>query len=163
MNKTVETYFVDIIRNRLSMTNAEIWVASQDKQIPKDDGLYIIVSNISTIPVAVNSYFDNVNNTNIVESNSREDIQIDLFSKGNRARDERYRVILALRSFYSQSIQEKEFFKIFRISSSFINTTELEGGSMLNRFSIRIPCYTWHRETFDTEYYDKFTRSVIYD
>ena len=163
MDKVVESYFVDIIKNVLGLTDQNVWIASQDIKIPKDDGFYIIISNYNTKIVAANPYFDTDTNKNVIQSTQREDIQIDLFSKGNTARDQRANIVMALNSYYSQSIQEKENFRIFKVPTSFLNTTELEGGSMLNRFTIRVSCYTWNRLEVDYPYYDTFSEETIYD
>jgi hypothetical protein len=95
----------------------------------------------------------------------RENIQIDLFSRSNYGLSRRWEVVAAVQSIYGQQQQEANYCKIFRIPRSFINTSSAEGGSMLNRYSITIPCFVWYSKTRvltedGYDYYDDFTTRV---
>jgi len=72
---------------------------------------------------------------------SSESLQIDILSRTNLARDSRYKVLLALTSLFSQQKQEENSFRIFRIPTTFINSSVLEGGSKITRYTIRLNCY----------------------
>lgn len=72
---------------------------------------------------------------------SSESLQIDILSRTNSARDSRYSVLLALTSLFSNQKQEENGFRIFRIPTSFINNSVLEGGSKITRYTIRVNCY----------------------
>lgn len=74
-------------------------------------------------------------------------IQIDIFSRDNSALLRRFEVMAALRSFQSQQIQEKNFFKISRLPASFLNTSGAEGGSNLNRFTLTFNCFVWFEKS----------------
>lgn len=100
--------------------------------------------------------------TNVIETVIKYNVQVDLVSKDNSARDIRGKALGAFASFYSQKIQEQYQFRIFPISSVFINTTELEGGSQLNRFTIIIPSLYLERNTANTDYYDTFSENTIF-
>ena len=94
----------------------------------------------------------------------RENIKIDILSRDNGARDKRWEVFASLQSIYSQQKQEEYQFKIFKLPTSFVNATEAEGGSQLNRFSIVIPTFSWYSKEVDLptdqDYYDKFETRV---
>lgn len=72
---------------------------------------------------------------------SSESLQIDILSRTNSARDSRYSVLLALTSLFSNQKQEENGFRIFRIPTTFINSSILEGGSKITRYTIRVNCY----------------------
>lgn len=89
-----------------------------------------------------------------------DDIQIDVFSRNDEARQRRYEILSALTSYYSQQIQEEYQFKIYNIPHRLINTSRAEGGATIYRYTITIStqyCKEWTREI---DYYDKFPASV---
>ena len=69
-----------------------------------------------------------------------ETVQIDLLSRSNEARNRRYELLSSFTSIHSVQKQEENGVKIFRVPSSFINTSNVEGGSRINRYTIRIEC-----------------------
>ena len=99
--------------------------------------------------------------TEIQQVQMSENIQIDIQSRNNDARTRRWEIIAALQSIYAKQKMEENSFKIFRIPRSFVNSGMSDGGSVLNRFSIVINCYTWYNKTKNiTEYYDDFNTRV---
>lgn len=69
-----------------------------------------------------------------------ETVQIDLFSRSDEARDRRYELLSSLTSIHSVQKQEENGVNIFRVPSAFINTSAIEGGSRINRYTIRMQC-----------------------
>lgn len=99
------------------------------------------------------------------EVQAREMVQIDIFSRSNAGITRNWEVIAALNSFYSQQVQEANNFKIFRLPQNWINTSSAEGSSILNRYTITIPCFVWYRKqkllTMNGgDYYDDFKARV---
>ncbi len=95
----------------------------------------------------------------------KENIQISILSRSTEALQRHWEVLAALRSLKSEQCQEENSFKIFRIPSSFVNASDAEGGSNINRFSITIPCFVWYykeRTLSSTggDFYDDFTTRV---
>jgi hypothetical protein len=95
----------------------------------------------------------------------RENIQVDILSRSNDALTRNWEIIGALSSIYSKQVQEKYNFKIFRIPQGFINTSDAEGGSFLNRYSLTFPVFTWYKKRkvltpTGKNYYDDFTTRV---
>lgn len=164
MNNEIEKIIVDILIHELEMKEDRVLIANQDFQIPNFDGLFISVGMIDCITIANNNYaIDNVTTGGIDEIQEvylRENIAIDLFSKNVEARQRRWEVQAALKSIYAQQKQESEYFRIYRIPSSFVNSSEAEGGSRINRFTITIPCNTWYRKTKTADFYDRFPARV---
>ena len=112
-----------------------------------------------------NQTFDQLPPTQIEVSQlvQQEWVQIDVCSKNMDAMIRNWEVIAAMNSFYSQSVQETNTFKIFRIPRGPINTSGAEGGSYLNRYTLTVPCFVWYRkEVVMTagDYYDDFHTQV---
>lgn len=149
----------------------QIWLRNQNKVIPDDDKLYIIVGIVSSVP------FSNitevvpvtVNSIPLLQENQRttikEDIQIDVVSADIQAAQRAWEVIAACHSLYAQQIQDANSFKIFRNPTHFVDLSGIEGGSTVNRYSIMISVWSWYVKTkilpqTGDNYYDDFTQRV---
>lgn len=174
MNKTTEQIIVDIMLHEMGFPESSVWLRDENKVIPKDDALYMMVGMIGA-PQVIGAIGRTEPYTppapapqievlkEIQEMTTQENIQIDLFSRSDEARMRRAEPILALRSIYSQQMQELYRFKIFALPSSFVNTSSAEGGSQIKRFSITMACHVWYRkEKIPTgyDYYDDFDTRV---
>lgn len=169
---------IDILNEEMKMPANAVWLREQNRTIPNDNGLYIAVGLVSAQTMGNTTEMQTLLNPDTGESaqyeintvQQQESIQIDIFSNaidpatGNPtslAMLRNWEIIAALQSFYSQSLQEKNNFKIFRIPRSFIDTSSAEGGSMLQRFSITIMAFVWYRkQKLSGNYYDDFTVRV---
>jgi hypothetical protein len=68
---------------------------------------------------------------------------------------------MALNSYYSKEIQDKYQFRIFELPQRFINTSSLEGGSEINRFSLIIRAMISEDKVKTTSYYDTFNAEIL--
>lgn len=87
--------------------------------------------------------------------NEQRQMQIDIYSRNNEARERFWEVQACLGSTLSEQLQNKYQFRIAKISNSF-NLSGLDGGSDINRFTIRFNCLTWHEKVTQINYYDTF-------
>lgn len=87
--------------------------------------------------------------------NTQHQMQIDVYSRNNEARQRYWEVQAALNSTYSQQLQDRYQFRISKMSTS-SNTSGLEGGSDINRYSIRFNCLVWEEKVTPIDYYDSF-------
>lgn len=145
-----------------------VWIRDQSHIIPNDNGLYIVVGQTDLKPQSVGSYLINNTDGSVTEEQrvqAYEKQQIDIFSRDVTALKRRVEILMALQSFYSQQQQEIYSFRIFQIPQNFINTSDTEGGSRINRFSITIVCATWYKKDklmtqAGGDYYDDFSTRV---
>lgn len=162
MNKEIEVIIGDIITRELALETRQVVIGSENFIIPNDEDLHLTISNQNSKLISSNTYFKDDKNTQV--SNMLEMIQIDIYSKGSEARKRRAEVVMSLGSIFSKQQQEENNFRINRIPTSFVNSTEAEGGYMLSRFTIVIPCFTWYSKTVELEtgkdYYDQFPARV---
>lgn len=170
MNNLAEQIIVDVLKERMALTDKQIWVRSQNRKIPVDTKLYIIVGLISAQTYSAQTYME----TKIIDGeekqyevnkvNTIENIQIDILSRSNDAITRRWEIIAALNSIYAKQKQEANYFKISRVPASFIETSSAEGSSQLNRFSITFPCWVWYKKETElsenNDYYDDFSNRV---
>lgn len=166
MQREIEKIIRDIILNEITVDAANVWIQDQNKVIPPDDDkLFVVVGMVDARPISnINRTEPTPTGMNEIQITTQlENIQIDLFSRDNKARVARAEVQMAMQSIFAQQKMEEYDFKIFRIPASFINSSEAEGTSQLNRFSIVIPCHVWYRKekaVSSTNYYDDFDTRV---
>lgn len=157
----IENYIVQIIREEMSIPQAQIWVSSQNKKIDTaSDKLFVIVGLADARAVSSKSSFNPDTQKETQEVLLRGVVQVDIMSRDNKARDRRAEILMALNSFRSQNKQDSLGFRIFEIPSSFKNTSSVEGGSEINRFTIQVPVMFTETKIQTTDYYDQFSGSL---
>lgn len=176
MQKLAEQILLDIIKNQMSLDNDRAFVRDQNVKIPPDDQIFVIagilpgaqVMGVATTPEVITITprppalpYETIKEVQQVIM--MEDIKIDILSRNEDAIFRRWEIIAALASTYSQQKQEENSFKIFKVPSSFLNTSGSEGGSNLNKFSITVACQVWYRKEYmikGYDYYDDFNTRV---
>ena len=154
---------VGILSEEMGMPPDSVWLRDQNKKIPNDDGLYIVVGMVSAQTICVETYLKNGSPPiEVNEVQQRENIQIDVLSRSNAAIMRNWEVLAALRSIFSIQQQETNDFKIHRLPDNFINTSAAEGGYQLNRYTLTFPTFVWYRKSkpmlpAGDDYYDDFT------
>lgn len=158
----IEEYIVDIIRTEMGLKQQNIWIHSQNRKIPpQSQELYVTVGCVDFLPISSKSTYDYTKDTEIQTVYGRASVQIDILSRSLEARQRRAELLMALNSFYSKEVQDKKQFRIFELPQRFINTSSLEGGSEINRFSLIIRAMISQDKVKDTDYYDKFNETII--
>lgn len=174
MIKTAEQLLVELLKSQLNLGDDNVWVRSQNRSIPPDNGLYIVVGMTDSKPLSSQSYIEEtvipgdpptVNTVEIQRVQTVDNIQIDFFSRDPAALTRRWEIIAALSSIESKQLQEENFFKIPRLPNSFVNTSGAEGGSNINRYTTTFATFVWYRKervlsATGDEYYDSFYTRV---
>ncbi len=170
-NKTSEEAIVAIVREFMALPQDQVWIRDQNRKIPADDKLYVVVGIVDGDPYASGS---NVlvrpkdASTETVETSRvqvREVIQIDVMSSSVEALKSRYGVLMALNSITSKQSQEANYFKIAKLPTGFVNASEAEGGSRINRFTTTLAVLAWYNSERilspdSNNYYDDFNTRV---
>lgn len=160
----LENYIVNIIRTEMALDQNHIWIRAQNRKIPPNaNELFVVVGAVDFNPISSKSYYDSFQDKERQVVYGRALVQVDIFSRSTEARLRRAEVLMALNSFYSQEIQNRYQFRIFEIPSSFINTSSLEGGSDINRFTITISAMCSEVKEKTTAYYDTFNAEINSD
>lgn len=143
-----EQLIVQILQYEMCLEPDQIWIRDQNRDIPPDERLYVVVGMVDSVSLSnVNSITPTVSPDGMVETfqvQTVDKIQIDIFSRTTEAIFRRWEVLGALSSLYAQQLQDSNFFKLFDITRSFTNTSETEGGSRLNKFSMIISALVWY-------------------
>ena len=154
---------ISIIRNiiikEMDLKPDRIWIYNADAPLPKDSGLFCILSLNAQNPFSNNvkyegSFEDDTLNE-VQTMNVQADITVSLLSKDNSARSRANEVQMALGSTYSQQMQEKNKMHISRIGNV-VDASFLEATSRLNRFDVDCVALYAYKKVKPVDYYDKF-------
>lgn len=164
----IEEYVVDIIRKEMGLDQQHIWIQAQNRKIPPNSNdLYVVVGVVDFLPISSKSYFreveDSGDSSATIERQilyGRANVQVDIFSRSNEARNRRGEILMALNSFYSKEIQDRNQFRIFELPSTFINLSGLAGGSDINRFTMRFYAMIAETKEKSSDYYDTFNAQL---
>ena len=151
----------EILSRNLKIPAERITNYNSDWDIPKDDGIYIIIKIDSNPPYATrNQYFQQKNSAgedSLFERQSMavlESVTISVISKSVEARKMTPLVMLALSSTYSIQLQEKYGIKLSLPESR--DASDLEATARLNRFDILVKIYRGYSNEMEVDYFDKF-------
>ena len=152
-----------ILQHQLDLTDEQIWIYNQKRNIPGDFGVYYVVSYLGQRIIA-NVRKEIATENGLIEYQSVHNLaefRIDLFSRNPKARDMRDQAVMALNGTFSQQVQEAEGFQIARNSFQVTNTSEVEGVAELSRYSISFNVTYMSETSRSIDYYDTFTKEVI--
>ena len=178
MRKSIESIFVDIIKNYLELPNDYgtdeqgniipcVTIASQNIKLFNTPKLQITIKTLNSNVFSNRRYEENirVEDKEVYQErvvlNEKRTMQIDIFSRNNEARERFNEVQLALSSVYAEQAMDKYQFTIGHISNA-INLSGLDGGSDINRYTIRFNCISWQEKTKIVDYYNTF-RTTLQD
>lgn len=149
----------DIIQREMGLGPKQVYAWDQKINIPKDSELYVAVGVMSVKPFSNVRKYDG-SGPGLTESqyaNFRALINIDILSRSPAARDRKEEIVLALGSNYSQSQQELNAFNIGKITSSFVNLSEVDGAAIPYRYSITTHVLYVVTKSKPIDYYDQFS------
>ncbi len=152
-----------ILKNQLSLTDNQIWIYNQKRDIPNDYGIYYVVQ-YNGQRIIGNTRREKPTNSGLIEYQSLHslaNIALDIFSRSTIVREARDLAIMALNSTYSQQVQEANGFQIARNSFQVTNASEVEGIAELTRYSITFNVTYMSETTKSIDYFDTFTKEVI--
>ena len=173
MQKEIEKIFVDLIQQSLNLPNNYgldnqgneipcVTIKSQNIKLFTTPKLQIAVSTLSNQIYSNRKYdieiTDKQGQLQYAEKiciNEQRQMQIDCYSRDNSARQRYWEVQACLTSTLAEQLQDQYQFRIGTISRAF-NLSGLDGGSDINRYTIRFDCLSWNEKITPIKYYDKF-------
>ena len=153
----------NILKNDLGLSNEQIWIYNQKRDIPNDFGVYYVVNYLGQRIIG-NTRKEIATENGLMEYQSVHvlaNFSVDVLSRSNKAREMKDQVLMSLNSTYSQQVQEANSFQIARNSFQVTNTSEVEGVAELSRYSISFNVTYMAGRSKSIEYFDTFTKEVI--
>lgn len=155
---------IEILRHELDLEDQQVLFTNQKFLIPTV-GIFIPVSYLGPgqLVSSANDYIDNgLGGLDEVQSVSiLNTINIDIMGYSNEPRERKEEIGMALRSVYSQQMQEKYFMQIARHVGGMIDTSFLQDTKMITRFttSVRVQSMKIKQKAID-DIYTNFDRAV---
>lgn len=162
MNREPIKIIADTIKDFMALADDQIYIYNQDFNIKNTGGLQVVIQYNSSTPYSITNKFIPANEgvegaIQKLRLLTREDYTINVISKTDEARQRKEEVLLSLITQNASDLQEEYQFKIFNISSGFIDVSEVEASGTLNRYAISISLLTSYNREIDAPYYDTFT------
>ena len=156
-------HICNILQTQLGLSDGQIWIYNQKRDIPNDFGVYFVVS-YNGQSIIGNVRHEVTTPTGLIEHQSLHslaNISLNILSRGPQVREMRDLAIMALNSTYSQQVQEKYGFQIARNSFSVTNTSEIEGVAELSRYTISFNVTYMSETKKSIDFFDTFNKEVI--
>lgn len=151
--------FCEILQSELGLAEGRVYLWDQKIMQPADNGLYVAVSVPSCKPFANANSAHDPDFVPYVSMLARVDI--DVISRGVSARDRKEEVILALNSTYAQQQQEANGFYIAKISTNFINLSEVDGAAIPYRYKVSVNMQYRYSKAQNAQYFDTFAYPTV--
>lgn len=178
MQKEIEKIFVDLIQKSLNLPNNYgtdengniipcVTIKAQNIKLFNTPHIQITVSTAqSNVFANRKEYFETTNKdpetgeetTKYFERlmlNDQRTMQIDVYSRNNEARQRFAEVQACLTSTLAENYANIYQFRISKISNAF-NLSGLDGGSDINRYTVKFDCLHWFEKINEIDYYNKF-------
>ncbi|MBO5927381.1 MAG: hypothetical protein J6Q32_00825 [Clostridia bacterium] len=164
MNNSTLDIIKTIIDKQMNMPTDRVWAYNGTQNLPQDTGLFIVLSFMNRDPYANVSRYEPTQNGYIEKQsvNVAEDVLISLISVNTDARDRVFEVPMALKSAFSQYIQEKNHVHISTIGQV-MDSSFMEATSRLNRFDVTCRVIRTYEQIIDIDYYDKFPNTSKFE
>ena len=152
------TAIATVLAKGMNLPAGRIMIDYERWQIPKD-GLFLVVGYLGEgVQVAARSLFDPASDSEVQETLIQQDVQIDLMSiiPDNSARLRRWEVPMSLNSFYSRNYCAAYGIGLPPQIKPMADTSKLEPGGYLNRFTTRVPVFSVEGRALPAGYFDTF-------
>ena len=149
----------DILKSELELDDGQVMIYNQRSVAPTTKGLYVYLSIVSQKVIGNNNYTEPTTGAmqETQELAIATLIQIDAMSQNDEARTRKDEIIMALRSVFAQQQQDAEGMRISYIPSTWVDASDIEGTSLLNRYSTSVMVFSISRKIkVLNSYYDTF-------
>lgn len=152
----------DIVQQEMSLQDDQIYIYAQPNIMSTDPRLFVVIeykygkaySNRNLNPISGDMLTQEQN------LNMQEFLTIQLFSRSFEALRRKEEAVMALKSYYAQTLQEKYAFKL-SVNPQILDLTSLEASAMLYRYDVPIVFLSAYQKIKTVAWYESFTGQVI--
>lgn len=176
MNKPIEKILVQLIQDYMQLPDNYgvdrqgdeipcVCIANQNIKLFNTEHIQITIKCIGSNVYSNRRYFFQrviEGETHFYERvcmNEQKQMQIDCYSRNNEARERHNEITMALNSTLSEELQDLYQFKI-GITTNVNNLSGIDGGSDINRYTVRFNALVASEKVSEINYYDKFRTTV---
>lgn len=154
----------DIISYSLEIPKERVFAYNNDLDLPKDSGVFVVMSFMSRIPYSNNiEYQGTVEDLKEIQTmNVAEDILISIASRNIDAREKAHEIFMAFNNTYAIYMQEKNKMAI-STTGDIMDSSFLEETARLNRFDIKCRVLRGYDKVRSIDFYDKFPRTSKFE
>lgn len=152
----------EIIQRGMQLANGRVYLWDQKIFQPKDYDLYIAVgvANSKVFGASTRMNEDDEEERSV---NIRDQVEIDLISRGPAARDRRGELVSVLNGFYSRRQQDANAFNIGVQPNTFTDLSRVDGAAIPYRFKISVGLLYCVTNAQATTFYDQFDNELVVD
>lgn len=156
-------FVCDIIQKEMDLGESNVWIYNEKRDIPKNKkGVYVVVGE-EDAQVATN-FKNYISDTGLTEQQTvltMARISVDIFSYDDSARLRKAEVLMALKSDYSENMQQANCISIRSLPASVLNASGAEGPKIINRFNIVFKLFYRQDKQKAVNYYNQFPQEVM--
>lgn len=149
----------EIIQREMNLAQGRVYLWNQKIEQPKDAGLYVAVSMIAANPIGSANRFNGDTNQSDQYVTMQGVVDVDLISRDGSARDRKEELILAFDSDYARRQQDANSFYIGKLSTRFVNLSEIDGAAIPYRYKATVKMQYVYVKGQTTQYFDEFQTS----
>lgn len=145
----------DIVQSEMVLADDQVYLWDQKITPPTDSRLYVAVGAFQPKPFGSSNKLDASGNS-VQSVNMVQNCSFDIMSRGPSARDRKEEIIMALSSVYAQQQMALNSFDIGKLSTNFVNLSQVDGAAIPYRFNISVNVQYAVTKTKPVPYYDDF-------
>jgi len=142
----------DLLSNELELDSSRIFIYNDGRPLPKDKGLYIVISINNTQIFRNTDRFVKALDKEEFNQNFKQTIIVSCISQDSSARQMANEVVMALSSIYSEQLQERYACHIARVSH-ITDASFLEKTDMLTRMDVSVNVLSWKKKIKNADYF----------
>lgn len=149
----------DVIQREMNLADGRVYLWDQKLIQPTNEGLYVAVSMPAANPIGSSNRFvgdEDGENQSEQFVTMQGVVDIDLISRDASARDRKEGLILAFDSDYARFQQDANSFYIAKISTRFVNLSEIDGAAIPYRYKATVKIQYSYSKSQEAQYFDQF-------
>lgn len=160
MSYSTPQIMASIMQQGMALSDDQVWVYDQRRELPKDGRTYVVVSLVGVQPYGNNRRY--VQGTDALTAkltqHFQETVSVSVWSRDIAVLGQYPTAVSALVSAYAIKSQEAHGMRIGTIPMSFVDTSYEDGASMIYRVTMTLRVLRAYAETpVSVDYYDQFS------
>jgi hypothetical protein len=148
-----------VIQKEMDLDPSRVFLYNQEVDLQPDQGMYINIGFLGAKPFGSSLSYVSDPVEGLLENqsiNMQETYSILIYSFDSTARQRKQDILFALNGQLMQQMAEKYSFRIATIPSSFVDVSEVEGTSRIDRYSLTFNALVAYGRLRAVDYFNNF-------